>query len=290
MIHNPRAHSRLLAPAAVVLGLLLMVIAPVVALAAEEPGQLTGREIFKRCGYKYPGEDQQSKFTVLLRDKEGRVRKSEYLRYWKDFKGEGGVADKMLLFTIFPPEAKGSAFLRVAYTKGHEKSVDQWIYLPLLKKIRRVSIRDPGDSFLNSNLTYADVSQRALEDDEHKLLGIKTIEGKEFYVVESTPKEEKPLYSRRVFWFLKTDDWDQCVNTRIDYYNTEGKLLKDQFIKWQKVNGAWVWDRVLVRSRVTLSASIFQLSDVKINVGLSPDIFSARTLRRGPEAIQGGGG
>lgn len=266
--------------------MLALAILPLTAAAAEPP-ELSGREIFQRCAQKYPGEDQQSKFTVMLRSRDGKVKKSEYLRFWKDFKGEDGVADKMLLFTSYPPDARGSAFMRVAYTDSEEKGVDQWIYLPVLKKIRRVSIRDPGDSFLNSNLTYADVSRRALEEDEHRFVGVRAIDDVDFYVVESIPKEEKPLYGKRVFWFLKTDDWEQCVNTRIDYYDTNGELLKDQFIKWQQVNGAWVWDRVLVRSRRSLSASVFQMSEVKINIGLDADVFSARTLRRGPEAITG---
>jgi hypothetical protein len=249
---------------------------------ADDAPELTGKQIFERCGYKYPGEDQQGKFTVILQDKEGKVMKSEYLRYWKDYKGADGVADKMLLFTTYPPEAKGSAFMRVAYDQ-HDKPVDQWIYLPALKKIRRVSIRDLGDSFLNSNLTYADVSRRALEDDDHKYLGTKQVDDSVFYVVESTPKEANPIYGKRIFWFLKTDNWDECVNTRIDYYDNSGELIKDQFIKWQRIGNAWVWDRVLVRSRRTSSASVFQLSEIKINAGVSDDLFTARSLERGPE-------
>ncbi len=252
---------------------------------AAEQKSLSGTEIFKRCGYKYPGEDQRSKFTVMLRDRQGNIKKSEYLRYWKDFKGRDGIADKMLLFTIYPPDAKGAAFMRVAYTATKGYKVDQWIYLPVLRKIRRVSIRDPGDNFLNSNLTYADVGRRALEDDEHKFLGIKEIKGMRFYLVESTPKEKRPLYSKRIFWFLKTKDWDDCVNTRIDYYDLKGELLKEQFIKWQKVGKAWIWDRVLVRSRRDLTASVFQISDVLINTGLPDKIFTARSLRRGPSAV-----
>ncbi len=254
------------------------------ALASGEE-KLTGKEIFERCGYKYPGEDQRSKFTVMLRDRQGNVKKSEYLRFWKDFKGKEGVSDKMLLFTIYPPDARGAAFMRVAYTRELNKAVDQWIYLPVLKKIRRVSIRDPGDNFLNSNLTYADVSKRALEDDDHKYLGIKNVKGLDFYMVESTPRESRPLYSKRIFWFLKTPDWEDCVNTRIDYYDTKGALLKEQFIKWQKIDNAWIWDRVLVRSRQDLTASVFQISEVEINTDLSDDVFSARTLRKGPDAI-----
>ena len=259
--------------------------------AAEEPKKskdLDGTAIFKQCAYKYPGDDQRSKFTVMLRDREGNVKRSEYLRFWKDFKGRDGVADKMLLFTVFPPDAAGSGFMRVAYDPKLKRNVDQWIYLPLLRKIRRVSIRDPGDSFLNSNLTYADVSNRALEDDDHRFVGVKKVKDLEFYVVESIPKESNPIYSKRIFWFLKTAKPDDCVNTRIDYFDPKGELLKEQFVKWQKVGKAWVWDRVLVRSRRTLTASVFQISEVAVNTGLSDDVFTARTLYQGPQAILGG--
>lgn len=254
--------------------------------AAGVDGGLTGIEVFQRCGDKYPGVDQQGKFTVTLRDREGRIRRSEYMRFWKDYQGADDVADKMLLFTIFPPDARGSAFMRIAYTPGSGKPVDQWIYLPLLKKIRRVTIRDPGDSFLNSNLTYADVSDRPVDADHHRYLGVSNVDDIDFHVVESVPKEQNPLYGKRVFWFNKEDSWDDCATARIDYYDASGELIKDQFIKWQRVGDAWVWERVLVRSRINDSASIFQLSDMVVDSGLEDDLFSARSLQRGPEVIE----
>ncbi len=259
--------------------------APVVSAAGPD-ASLSGTDLYQRCADRYPGEDQQGKFTVTLRDRDGRVRKSEYMRFWKDYRGEDGVADKMLLFTTYPPDARGAAFMRIAYTPASARPVDQWIYLPLLRKIRRVTIRDPGDSFLNSNLTYADVSPRAVEQDDHRYIGVSTVEDVDFYVVESTPKESSPLYGKRVFWFIKTDNWDECVTARIDYYDASGELLKDQFIKWQRIEDAWVWERVLVRSRRSESASVFQLSEMRVNVGLEDELFSARSLQRGPEVIE----
>ena len=253
------------------------------ALAAEET--LTGADLLQRCASKYPGDDQRSRFTVLLRDAKGKVKKSEYLRIWKDFKGREGVADKMILFTIFPPEAKGSSFMRVGYVPAVNKSVDQWIYLPVLKKIRRVSIRNQADSFLNSNLTYADVGERALELDTHKYLGLREVKGQQYHLVESVPKEANPQYGKRVFWFDQGEDWSQCVNVRIDYYDMDEQLLKEQFIKWQQVDNAWVWDRVLVRNVRTQSASVFQVSGVAINTGLQDELFSERTLIKGPAAV-----
>lgn len=252
----------------------------------ERNAAMSGEDVFRLCGNKYPGTDQMSQFTVLLRSKDGQVKKSEYFRVWKDFAGKDGIADKMLMFTTYPPSANGAAFMRVAYTKEQDYKVDQWIYLPVLKKIRRVSIRDQGDSFLNSNLTYADVSQRALEDDRHKYLGIKTVQGSNFHVVESTPKEDKSQYSKRVFWFTKTDSWDDCANIRIDYYDKKNKLLKEQFIKWQRVDEAWVWQRVLVRNVQDKTASVFQLSGVRIDTGIREDVFTERTLIKGLKQIK----
>jgi len=266
----------------ILFGILLLPAHQVIAADA-----LSGEQLFKQCASKYPGDDQRSRFTVLLRDAKGNVKKSEYLRVWKDFKGRDGVSDKMILFTIYPPAAAGSSFMRVAYSPEVRRNVDQWIYLPVLKKIRRVSIRNPSDSFLNSNLTYADVGARALEMDEHKYLGERNVKGRTFYVVESTPKEANPQYGKRVFWFDKgsKDDWSKCVNVRIDYFDTDDKPLKEQFIKWQQVGNAWVWDRVLVRNPNTKTASVFQVSGVAINTGLEDGLFSERTLVKGPSAV-----
>jgi len=270
-----------------ILSLLLIAIClsvvPKQSFAADKP--LTGREIVERCGVKYGGDDQRSQFEVLLRDQQGNEKRSVYLRLWKDYKGVNNIVDKMLLFTEYPPDAQGAAFMRATYTPDLKKAADQWIYLPVLRKIRRVTIRDQGDSFLNSELTYADITPRAIDEDTHKLLDMREMGGMQFYVVESIPKESRPLYSKRVQWFEKTPNWDDCAKVRIDYYDLKGGLLKEQFIKWQRVDDAWIWDRVLVRNVETLHASVFLITDAKINTGITDDIFTERTLRMGPNAI-----
>ena len=251
---------------------------------AEE--ELSGREIVKQCGYKNPGSDQVSTFTVILKDNQGNQKKSVYLRFWKDYQGKKGIIDKMILFTEYPPDAKGTAFMRVAYSPDEGKNADQWVYLPLLAKTRRVTIRDPGDSFLNSDLTHADVSYHPLDDENYEYTGIKSFHGDDNYVIEATPKNtSQALYSKRVLWFSKTDDWGSCANTRIDYYDTHGDLLKEQDITWQRVKDAWVWDKVIVRNIQTSHSSELTISDVEIDTGLRDRIFSERTLKIGPSAI-----
>lgn len=260
--------------AAVGLALALM-LSPAVA-------QPDGAEVIQRCDLEtYPGKDQRSTLTVILRDAAGNEQKNVYKRYWIDAGGKDQVYDKMMLFTEFPPDASGTAFMRWGYMPGAGKNAEQWLFLPSLNSLRRVSVRDPGDSFLGSDLTYQDISYRGLEADDHHLLRMDRADGREYYVVESKPKEKNPLYGRRVFWAEKKDDWKECKVARIEYYDTRDSLLKVQTLTWRKVGDAWAWDEVLVENIRTGSSSIFRVTDVETDVGLDDRMFTERTMRRG---------
>lgn len=254
---------------------------PVISHAADVSAPAPeGREIMERCNSKYPGEDQRSRLTIILRDKDGNEKKNVYRRLWKDFRGVDGVADKMMLFTEFPPDAQGAGFMRWGYTAVSGRIADQWVYLPVLKKIRRVSIRDPGDSFLGSDLTYADISERGLDADQHRLIRAMPNGNEQIYAVESMPVNKGgALYSKTVSWFTKGQDWDGCMKRQVDYYDKKGEPIKQQLIKWQRVDKAWVWDEVTVRNVQTGHSSVFQVTDVKVNVGLSDDEFTERALK-----------
>src|SRR3569832_2475286 len=125
---------------------------------AAEDALSAGRDIYQRCNFKNPGDDQRSRLTIILRDKDKNEKKKNKQHQKKKKQDKTNETDKMVLLTEFPPDAEGAAFMRWAYTPAVDRYADQWIYLPVLKKIRRVSVRDPSDSFLGSDLTYADIS------------------------------------------------------------------------------------------------------------------------------------
>ena len=252
------------------------------AILVQAAEEVDGREIVAQCNYKNPGKDQRNKLTIILKDRAGNERKSIYQRLWKDYRGEDKIADKMVLFTEFPPDAVGTGFMRWAFTEDAGKNADQWIYLPELRKTRRVSIRDPGDSFLGSDLTYADISGRSLDQDTHNFLKIENKNERELYVVESLPREKSPLYSKRVSWFTKTDNWDECVKIGVVYYDRKEQVLKQQSLSWQRVGGdAWMWKRVEVRNVQTGTSSVFEVDEAEVGVGLKDKVFTERTLKRG---------
>jgi len=239
-------------------------------------------EIIQRCDLETPlGKDQRSEMTVILRDPEGNEKKRVYHRYWIDNKGKRDVLDKMVLFTEFPLDAKGTAFMRWNYMPNLHKNAEQWLYLPSLKTIRRVSVRDPGDSFLGSEMTYYDIDIHLPEDNRNRLLREETRDGKKYYVIETIPGGDNPLYSKEIAWYLTADDWSDCNKTRIEYYDGHGALQKVQKMSWQKVDGAWVWDQAIVDNQQSGHTSIFRIRDVEINVGLKQRLFTERTMKRG---------
>ena len=142
-------------------------------------------------------------------------------------------------------------------------------------------MRDPGDSFLGSDLTYWDISPRALEADNHQLLKHEEKDGIQYYLVESVPLEKNPLYSKRQSIFVKNKSWDQCYKANVDYFDKKNLLLKRQHITWQQINNAWVWKEVKVQNVQTKHISKFQVADVKVNIGISDNMFSERSLTSG---------
>jgi len=142
-------------------------------------------------------------------------------------------------------------------------------------------VRDPGDSFLGSDLTYGDIEDRSIADDSYNLLEGLSKGGVEYYQVEIRPKEEDALYSKKVSWYKKDADWESCVRVKTDYYDRQGNILKKQTLTWQKVSEAWVWDRVVVSNVQTGHKSIFTIDGVRVNVGVSARMFTERALKKG---------
>jgi predicted methyltransferase len=270
-------------PEGVIIGALSRIISTAHAETAAPPaaGPVSADEIVRNCENKYAGNDQKSRLTIVNRNKDGSERKNIYVRFLKNYEPNGEVMQKMLLTSEFPPEAKGLTFMRWEYGLTTGKVPEQWLYTPSLRNVRRVSIRDPSESFLGTTLTLGDIAYRAAEQDQHSLLGIeRNIDG-EFYVVESVPKEQASLYSKVVNYYTKTAGWDQCVKVHAIFFDTKGIQLKKQNLHWQQVSNAWVWSHVEVENTQNQQVSTFELSDVEINPGLSEELFTERNLRKG---------
>ncbi len=108
------------------------------------------------------------------------------------------------MFFNSPAYVKSTSFMHYSYNDHRDD--DQWLYLPVLKKVKRISGGSKDDYFMGPDFTYEDMEKRNPNKDSHKLLTNETLEGETCYGIESTPKEDTK-YSKRIAWVIKTSVW-----------------------------------------------------------------------------------
>jgi len=247
-------------------------------LGRAEETPLTALDIMKKVEMANMTMDQTSLVTMILIDALGNERKIETLRYHKHYGGKSDLDSKSVFFTEFPPDQKGIGFLIWDYAIEGQPD-DLWLYLPALRSVRRMTTRDQHDSFMGSDLTFADMGARRLDEDVHQLVPIDEgiCPGDPCYVIDSTPKEKDSPYGFKRF-FISKKNW---VAIKVEFYDRKKKPLKLQTISWQKVDDVLVWKSSNIRNVQNNHKTIFEISDVKNDTGLTDDDFSERILVRG---------
>jgi len=250
----------------------LVTVAILLIAAFSVSAQLTGREIVDKA-YNLPtGDDQTSVLTMTLINKSGQTRVRKIQQYTKDF----GDTEKSIMFFKTPADVKNTSFMNWSYDS--DKADDQWIYLPALKKVKRISSDSKSDYFMGSDFTYDDLGDRKLDADTHKLLREETIDGVECYVVESVSKDEDYMYSKTITWIRKNN----FVGMKKEFYDEDEELLKILSIKELKeIDGIWVITHSEMENVQKNHKTTMELSDIKINTGVPSSRFSERMMTRG---------
>jgi outer membrane lipoprotein-sorting protein len=240
------------------------------ALAQSAPN---GAEVMRKVYDRPAGNDMKASLTMTLRNARGdtRVRTiQQYLRTGKD-------VEKKLMFFLEPADVRNTAFMNWSYSEAG-KNDDQWIYLPALKRIKRISSSGKSDYFMGSDFTYDDLGDRRPDDDNHKIIRSEVIDEKKCLVVESLPKENGYIYSRTVSWVVD-GVW---VGLKKEFYDDQGKLLKTLSVKeYGEINGYWTVTHTEMHNVQKDHTTIMKLSDVNYDTGIADDLFSERTMQRG---------
>jgi len=247
-------------------------------VSAASAATLSVDEVVEQCYYKYAGDDQRSLMQITLKAAGGKPQVSEYTRLWKNYNGKDGIVDKVLLFTDKPLKDKGLAFMRWGHTGASGKTTEQWIYLPDLRKVRRITPRDPETK--EWIIKDEDLRLREPHEDHHTLLGEKSSDGKPYYVVEFKPSND-PVYSKRTFWFSKSKNSDECSLHKVDFYDKRGEQTKQQFIEWRREGKAWLWDKVTIEDTNSDAYIHYDMKKVEVNVGLDDTLFTQRSMLKG---------
>ena len=233
---------------------------------------LTGKQIVEKVYNRPSGNDQTADLTMTLTNKSGSQRVRKIKQYSKQF----ADVEKSIMFFTSPADVKNTSFMSWAYDT--DQSDDQWIYLPALKKTKRISSDSKSDYFMGSDFTYDDLGDRKLEDDTHKLLREETINGKACYVVQSVSKNDKYMYSKTITWVDKSN----FIGEKKEFYDEDDELLKILTVKKsEKIAGIWVISSLEMNNVQKNHKTNMLLSNVKINTGIPATHFSERMMMRG---------
>ncbi|MDZ7774254.1 MAG: outer membrane lipoprotein-sorting protein [Bacteroidales bacterium] len=132
--------------------ILLLLLIPFMSNAQD----LSGKEIIKKVYYRDDGDDRHGKLTMTLINSRGNQRIREIKQFDKDF----GEEDKKIMFFISPADVRNTSFMNWSYDDP-AKDDDQWIYLPALGKVKRISSDSKDDYFMGSDFTYDDLGDQA---------------------------------------------------------------------------------------------------------------------------------
>lgn len=250
------------------------VLAIIATAMAYQPSnaQLTGQQAMEKVYNNPSGVDTQGSLTMTLTNNRGEQR----VRTLKQFIKDDGKMEKKIMFFVTPADVKNTSFMNWSYTDG--RSDDQWIYLPALKRTKRISSDGKSDYFMGSDFTYDDLGDRHPNQDNHKLLREEKVDGKDCYVVESTPKEGDYMYSKTITWVMK----ENFLGLKREFYDDRDKLLKVLTIKkFDKVDGFWTILETEMHNVQKNHRTNMKFTDVQKNKGIPDSRFTERSMTLG---------
>lgn len=246
----------------------------ILAVCSAQAAGLSGRDIMQKVKNRADGDTRYATIEMTLIQKSGhkRVRK---LESWAIDEGKD---TKKIMFFTYPGDVKGTGFLTWDYDNPN-KTDDKWLYLPAMKKTRRISGKSSKtDYFMGSDFTYNDMSTRSVDEEKHQFLREETLGSHKCWVVQSVPNDKDEIYARRVTWIRQ----DCLMAVKVEYYDKLNKLHRQLTISnIEKVQGFWTMHLMQMINVQTGHKTIIRMNNQKFNVKVSPNLFTVSKLEKG---------
>ena len=247
----------------------------------EKAFALSGREIMEKVNDRDVGNRSISEMEMILIDKKGNKR----VRKLKSYGLEQGKNSKSLMFFITPADVKNTGFLTYDYDESGKED-DQWLFLPALRKTKRIAAGDKSGSFMGSDLNYSDMSSPDLDLYDYTLMKETEVKGNKVWQIKSVPKTEaeaeKSGYSKSVV-FIRQDNYVMIRGVRWVYKKKRNKYLDVR--KLEKIDGIWISTEMHVTTKSgkkTLHKTILKQNNIKFNqVEVNENLFTIRRLEKG---------
>ena len=242
---------------------------------------LSGREIMEKVVARDEGDRSISEMEMILIDRKGKKR----VRKLKAYGMEQDKDSLSLMFFLSPADVRNTGFLTYDYDESG-KDDDQWLYLPALRKTKRIAAGDKSGSFMGSDLNYSDMTSPDLDLYDYTLMKETKVKGKKVWQIKAVPKTKdeagKSGYSKSVV-FIRQDNYVMIRGVRWVHKKRRNKYLDVR--KLEKIDGIWVSTEMHVTTKSgkkTLHKTILKQKNIHFNQdGVNRDLFTIRRLEKG---------
>jgi len=250
---------------------LVLLIVPFTAIAetAEEKGLAIAVEMDKRdTGWV----DSTNDLNMILRNAQGQESKRDIRLKTLEVDGDG---DKSQSIFDTPRDVKGTAFLSFTHAT---KPDDQWLYLPALKRVKRISSSNKSGPFMGSEFAYEDISSQEVEKYSYKWLKDETLDGKDVFVVERYPEYKHSGYKRTIAWV----DKEIYMPVKVEFYDRKNALLKTLTLHdYKQYEGKfWRADRQEMVNHLSKKSTTLLFTNYQFMTGLTDRDFDKNSLKR----------
>lgn len=244
-----------------------------VAPASAETPEEKGRAIFEEVDKRNEGfVDSQVNMVMILKDKRGNTSERE-MRV-KTLEGENGE-DKTLMVFDTPKDQKGTALLTFAHK---QKDDDQWLYLPALKRVKKIASKNKSGPFMGSEFSFEDLAGQDVDEYDYKWIRDEACGEGECFVVESYPHDKYSGYTKILSWVdkehyrtFKAEFYDRKKSHLKTLTPTGYKLYLDQF---------WNPDLMEMINHQTGKSTQLHNKNTQYKVGLKKKDFNKNSLKR----------
>lgn len=241
--------------------------------AAAETPEAKGLAIAQEADRRYDGfHDFKAELIMTLKNRQGE-KSVRYIRNRTLEVDRDG--DKSLVIFDRPRDIKGTALLNFSHLKGDD---DQWLYLPALKRVKRISSSNKSGPFMGSEFAYEDITSQEVGKYSYKWLRDEVYEGQNCFVIERYPEYRNSGYTRQVAWI----DQKEYRFLKIDYYDRKNALLKTQTFKGYRryLDKYWYPDEMFMVNHQTGKTTRLVWNNYEFRVGLKDKDFNKNSLKR----------
>ncbi len=216
--------------------------------------------------------DQSADLKMVLRNRHGQESIREIRSRTLEVEGDG---DKSLSIFDNPRDVKGTAFLSFTHATRPD---DQWLYLPALKRVKRISSNNKSGPFMGSEFAYEDLTSQEVEKYTYKYLRDEVLDGRPTFVIERYPAYKHSGYTRLVTWL----DKEMYQPLKVEFYDRKKALLKTLTASEHKqyLGKYWRPGKMTMINHQTNKSTDLIWSNYRFQTGLTDRDFDRNSLKR----------